>query len=71
MPMTTILKYAIILEKNLFLDWNLNFSSKNICLTTDHEVAGSIPGTFTKFKCGLGLERDPPSLVRTIGQLLD
>ena len=31
------------------------------------EVAGSIPGTSTSFKCGLGLERGPPSLVRTIG----
>ena len=38
-----------------------------VCLTTDHEVAGSIPGTSTNFKCGLGLERGPPSLVRTIG----
>ena len=37
------------------------------CLTTDHEVAGSIPGTSTNFKCGLGLERGPPSLMRTIG----
>ena len=37
----------------------------------DNEVAGSIPGTSTNFKCGLGLERVPPSLVRTIGQLLD
>ena len=37
------------------------------CLTTDHEVAGSIRGTNTNFKCGLGLERGPPSLVRTIG----
>ena len=37
------------------------------CLTTDHGVAGSIPGTSTNFKCGLGLERGPPSLVRTIG----
>ena len=37
------------------------------CLTTDYEVAGSIPGTSTNFKCGLGLERGPPSLVRTIG----
>ena len=34
-----------------------------ICL----EVAGSIPGTSTNFKCGLGLERGPPSLLRTIG----
>ena len=41
------------------------------CLTNDHEVMGSIPGTSTSFKCGLGLERGPPSLVRTIGQLLD
>ena len=37
------------------------------CMTTDHEVAGSIPGTSTNFKCGLGLELGPPSLVRTIG----
>ena len=36
-------------------------------MTTDHEVAGSIPGTSTNFKCGLGLERGAPSLVRTIG----
>ena len=36
------------------------------CLTTDHEVAGSITGTSTNFKCGLGLERGPPSFVRTI-----
>ena len=41
------------------------------CLTTDHEVAGSFLGTSTNFKCGLGLEWGPPSLVRTIGQLLD
>ena len=41
------------------------------CLTTDHEVAGSIPGTSTNFKCGLGLERVPPGLMRTIGYLLD
>ena len=26
---------------------------------------------FYSFKCGLGLEQGPPSLVRTIGQLLD
>ena len=25
------------------------------------EVAGSIPGTSANFKCGLGLERGPPS----------
>ena len=36
------------------------------CLATDHEVAGSIPGTSTSFKCELGLERGPPSLVRKI-----
>ena len=29
------------------------------------------PRHFHNFKCGLGLERDPPSLVRTIGYLLD
>ena len=40
-------------------------------IITDHEVAGSIPGTSANFKCGLDLERGPPSLVRTIGQLLD
>ena len=37
------------------------------CLTTDHEVAGSIPGTSTNFKCGLGLVRGTRNLVRTIG----
>ena len=36
-------------------------------LTTDHEVADSILGTSTNFKCGLGLERGSPSLVRTVG----
>ena len=30
---------------------------------SDHEVADSIPGTSTNFKCGLGLERGPPSLL--------
>ena len=40
------------------------------CLTTAHEVAGSIPGTSTNFKCGLVLERGPPSLVRTIRSYL-
>ena len=35
-----------------------------------HEVAGLIPGTSTNFKCGLGLERVPPSLVRKIGSYL-
>ena len=32
---------------------------------------GFDPRHFHNFKCGLGLERGPPSLVRTIGQLLD
>ena len=41
------------------------------CLTTDHEVAGSIPGTSTNFKCVLGLERGPSSLARTIEKILD
>ena len=41
------------------------------CLTIAHEVAGSIPGTSTEFKCGLGLERGPPILARSIGKLLD
>ena len=36
----------------------------------DHEVAGSIPGTFTNFKCGLGMEQGSPSLVRTSGSYL-
>ena len=43
------------------------FISLKYCLVQDHEIAGSIPGNFTNFKCGLGLERGPPSLVRTIG----
>ena len=34
------------------------------CLTADHEVVDSI---HNNFKCGLGLERDLLSLVRTIG----
>ena len=38
-----------------------------VSMSTNHEVAGSIPGTSTNFKYGLGLERSPPSLVRTIG----
>ena len=37
------------------------------CLTTDHEVAGSISGTSINFKYGLGLEWGPPSLMETIG----
>ena len=37
------------------------------CLPTDHEVACSIPGISANFKCGLDLERGPPSLLRTIG----
>ena len=41
------------------------------CLTTDHEVAGLIPGTSTNFKFWLGRERGPPSLMWTIGKLLD
>ena len=32
---------------------------------------GFNPGTSTNFKCGLGMERGPPSLVRTIGELPD
>ena len=40
---------------------------ESACLDTDHEVAISIPGTSTNFKCRLGLERGPPSLVKTIG----
>ena len=55
----------------LYLAIKVNLTSSLVkwlaCLTTDHEVAGSIPGTSTHFKCGLGLERGPPSLVETIG----
>ena len=42
-----------------------------VCLNTDHEVAGSIPGTSANFKSELSLERGQPSHVRTIGLLLD
>ena len=34
---------------------------------SNHEVAGSVACISTNFKCELGLERSPPSLVRTIG----
>ena len=59
-----------------FYSGNVNHMTTSLaywsaCLTADHGVAGSIPGIFTNFKCGLDLERGPPSLVRTIGQLLD
>ena len=37
------------------------------CKTTDRDVADSIPGISTNIKCGLILERGPPTLVRTIG----
>ena len=36
-----------------------------VCMS-NHEVAGLILGTSTNFKCRLGLERGPPSLVRII-----
>ena len=53
---------------NYFLNYIYVFKKKwSACLTTDHEVAGSIPGTSANFKCGLDLERGSPSLVRTIG----
>ena len=39
--------------------------NKGKLILTDHEAAGSNPGTSTNFKCGLGLERGP--IVRTIG----
>ena len=43
-----------------------------IVLTAIQEVPGSIPGyTLEIFLEVQGLERDPPSLVRAIGQLLD
>ena len=40
------------------------------CLTTDHKVAGSIPGTSTDFKCGLGLERVHPATWGQLGSYL-
>ena len=43
-----------------------SFFKGSACLTTDYEVAGSIPGIPT-FKCQVGLERGPPSFVSTIG----
>ena len=46
--------------------WLTHAYSLSLYIHTDHEVAGSIPGTSTNFKCGLGLERGPHSLVRTI-----
>ena len=39
----------------------------NSCYHQSKHFHSSIPGTSDKFKCGLGLERGPPSLVRTIG----
>ena len=56
---------------NAFLNITASLIQGSACLTTDHEVAGSIPGISTNFKCGLGLEWGPPSLVMTTGQLLD
>ena len=35
------------------------------------EVRGFDSRLFNNLKCGLGLKRDPPNLVRTIGWLLD
>ena len=43
------------------------FMRVSACLTTNHEVAGSIPGTSTNFKCGLDLERGARCLMKTIG----
>ena len=57
----------ILLSNNNNNNNNNSNNNKSACLTTDHEDAGSIPGTSTNFKCGLGLEQGPPSLVRTIG----
>ena len=42
-----------------------------MCLTTNQEIAWSIPGTYKILKGELGLERGSPNFVRTIGQLLD
>ena len=52
-------------------DWPTHWSWGQHVVTTDHEVAGLIPGTSTNFKCGLGLEEGPCSLTRTIRMLLD
>ena len=43
-----------------------------ICGTNDEDDGTLIQNCFNlSLLCGLGLERGPPSLVRTIGQLLD
>ena len=41
-----------------------------VSMTTDHEAVGSIPGTSTNFKCGLCLERGPPSLVSNTNNII-
>ena len=50
-----------------FLPTGYKFNNLFCQTILSHDVTGSIPGTSTNFKCGLGLERGPPSLVRTIG----
>ena len=43
-----------------FADFSLfSLVQRSACLTTDHEIASSIPGTSTDFKCELSLERGP------------
>ena len=59
--------HFIIISLNRPARWS---RGQNV-LTPDPAFTGSIPGTFTNFKCGLGLARGTPSLPRTIGQLLD
>ena len=40
-------------------------------VVSDYEVAGSITSIYRNFKCWLGLENRPSSLVRTIGYVLN
>ena len=54
-------------DRNINILAGTTVENKGKLILTDHEVAGSIPSISTNFKCGLGLERSPPSLVRTIG----
>ena len=60
----TIHRYLVIIEK---VNLNKDRLDGLVVTMSDHEVTGSIPGTSTNFKPGLGLERGPPSLMRTTG----
>ena len=64
-------KYILIFIQSYIEILTASLVQRLVCLTIDHEVGGSILGISTNLKCGLGLERGPPSPVRTIGQLFD